>query len=289
MNNTADIDGHKITSLMGGYFLFHMPQLVEAGKIYKLIPPLYKVVKRGKTLYFNDTRSYSDYIRQDIVANYEILAVGKNGKSFKLSDDELIDKIIEVKDYFRELKKRADKTLMDIELFETILINIYYIIEGKVDKFRQAIKQKARFIEVTNNEKKKEIIVTGYYKMEAQFLRIDMNFLQKASKLLGYLDENPYYFIANGRQIQLCELAQLFNSYEPDDVKRYKGLGEMTASQLAETCIEPGKRNLVRLTMDDLHKSLAQFEVLHGDKQTNRDARKQFMSKFKINIEDVDS
>lgn len=125
--------------------------------------------------------------------------------------------------------------------------------------------------------------------MGAQFLRINKKFMKKVIKLTDYLETNPYRFIVSDREIQLFELLEIFDSYEPANKQRYKGLGEMTASQLEETCLQPGKRNLVRLTIDDLKRDLAEFDILHGKKQKHVEERKAFMSKFKISIDDIDS
>ena len=49
-----------------------------------------------------------------------------------------------------------------------------------------------------------------------------------------------------------------------DPVQRYKGLGEMDASQLRETTMDPTKRTLRRMTMADASLAEASFELLMG-------------------------
>lgn len=49
------LDGGHITCLLTALFLRHLPQLVEAGKIYTAVPPLYRVKTKTETHYF-----YSD-------------------------------------------------------------------------------------------------------------------------------------------------------------------------------------------------------------------------------------
>jgi DNA gyrase subunit B len=49
-----------------------------------------------------------------------------------------------------------------------------------------------------------------------------------------------------------------------DPVQRYKGLGEMDASQLRETTMDPAKRTLRRMTMADASHAEAAFELLMG-------------------------
>lgn len=47
----ADVDGGHINCLLTTLFLYHVPQLIEAGKVYCAIPPLYKVTKGKDTHY----------------------------------------------------------------------------------------------------------------------------------------------------------------------------------------------------------------------------------------------
>ena len=47
--------------------------------------------------------------------------------------------------------------------------------------------------------------------------------------------------------------------------QRYKGLGEMDAHQLAETTMDPRRRTLRRLTVDNTERAEAVFEMLMGN------------------------
>ena len=47
----ADTDGQHINCLLTTLFLYHLPQLIEAGKVYCAVPPLYKVIK-GKDSHY---------------------------------------------------------------------------------------------------------------------------------------------------------------------------------------------------------------------------------------------
>lgn len=54
------------------------------------------------------------------------------------------------------------------------------------------------------------------------------------------------------------------------DVQRYKGLGEMDANQLYETTLDPSRRQLRRMTLDDAAYAAETFELLMGDEVAPR-------------------
>jgi len=59
-------------------------------------------------------------------------------------------------------------------------------------------------------------------------------------------------------------------------IQRYKGLGEMDATQLWNTTMDPEKRILVQVTMDEVAEAERLVATLMGD---NVEARKQYISK----------
>ncbi|MBQ6486533.1 type IIA DNA topoisomerase subunit B [Candidatus Saccharibacteria bacterium] len=99
------------------------------------------------------------------------------------------------------------------------------------------------------------------------------------------LDEKIAERKANGTKID--ETAERFKQAGYTDQKRYKGLGEMNATQLWETTMNPETRSIIRVNIEDAEKADAIFTKLMGN---DAELRKNFIQAgaAKVNLEDLD-
>lgn len=70
------------------------------------------------------------------------------------------------------------------------------------------------------------------------------------------------------------------------EFRRYKGLGEMNAKQLRETTLDPAKRMLKRVTLDDV--AVASRLVSHLMEEGNAERRREFLARHAREIDEVD-
>ncbi|QDF47156.1 DNA gyrase (subunit B), GyrB [Bacillus velezensis] len=88
-----------------------------------------------------------------------------------------------------------------------------------------------------------------------------------------YIAQPPLYKVQQGKRVeyayndkQLDELLKELPQSPKPGLQRYKGLGEMNATQLWETTMDPATRTLLQVNLEDAMDADETFEMLMGDK-----------------------
>ena len=105
----------------------------------------------------------------------------------------------------------------------------------------------------------------------------------------------PLYKLTRGKTVRVAfddiereRIAAEMRGDNPNakvDISRFKGLGEMDAHELWETTMDPEKRTLKRIELDDAVRADATFNVLMGEKVEPRKAFIERNAKYAVNLD----
>ena len=68
----ADVDGAHIASLLITFFYRQMPKLIEGGRLYLAVPPLYRLSHGGKIVYARDDKHKETLLKKEFHANAKV-------------------------------------------------------------------------------------------------------------------------------------------------------------------------------------------------------------------------
>jgi DNA gyrase subunit B len=289
----ADVDGLHIRTLLLTFFFRQMKELVERGHLYIAQPPLFKVSDRKQELYIHNEETMKEYILENGVNRVRLLAV--NGSAQTITGSRLLTLI---------RKGMRLETILDKSEKEAKNRDVIRILAGDPalaeENFRteEALAKVAKrtamalgdIVEGFDTEMDQE---HGDWKMvfrirkngQIQTCCIDRGILRLPmfSEIRGLLNQvallgEPPYQVgseeadgAPGKGNETVSSLAVLIEYVVNagkkglTVQRYKGLGEMNPEQLWQTTMDPEKRTLLQVRIEDAVAADEIFTTLMGD------------------------
>ncbi|HEX8162147.1 MAG TPA: DNA topoisomerase (ATP-hydrolyzing) subunit B [Pyrinomonadaceae bacterium] len=308
----ADVDGSHIRTLLLTFFYRQMPELVESGHVYIAQPPLFKVKRGKREEYIKDERSMVRYLMRQATSE---LKVKSEETGTTIEGKELaraLEQMVEYKRYCEKLVRRlgGDEHLLAVLLdafagrkgvlrrqstnlrgvFQDAKGELMARVEGQIAKagYRTELSP-----DVEHGLWEIETTATGGTSVCIDWELASHVEFQKAVELHATLDENlsaPFTLGENGtsQQIDTREalLERVLSTAKKDlTIQRYKGLGEMNPEQLWETTMNPEKRTLLQVKIDDAVETDQIFTVLMGDAV---EPRRKFIEDNALDVKNLD-
>jgi DNA gyrase subunit B len=306
----ADVDGSHIRTLLLTFFYRQMAELIEKGYVYIAQPPLFKVKRGKKEEYIKDEGLMTQYLMRMATADMTVKSLGANqdieGKALAQS----LEKLVDLKRYCERTARRlgGDAHLLDVllEAFagkkgvwrkEGATLRSIFQDNDLMAKVEKALHKAGFKTDLSTDEEhglgEIEVITTSGVKVS-----IDWNFasyveFQRAVELYMTLEDElapPFVTGSNGTSEEIptreALLEKVLAAAKKDlSIQRYKGLGEMNPEQLWETTMNPEKRTLLQVRVDDAVETDDIFSVLMGDAV---EPRRKFIEDNALDVRNLD-
>ncbi|MCD8139852.1 MAG: DNA topoisomerase (ATP-hydrolyzing) subunit B [Planctomycetaceae bacterium] len=309
----ADVDGSHIRTLILTFFFRHMPDLIENERLYIACPPLYKV-QRGKNIQYVLSEDDMQGALLRLSLDNTRCEVRDNGSSRTLQGDDfrsLLSLINRVNRYTRAIQYRG-LTLRDyLQCRKDLGVFPKYrgVLKGETfwfsgdDTFTAFIKAREaqgepveiveEDITVTaadipeNGMLVSEFLVAPEFEKTAQELEA-LGFRTDDMVYLAEPGATPRFWLVTPKDEVPCESLNgiLENTREIGkrgmEVSRYKGLGEMNPEQLWSTTMDPEKRVLYKVTVEDAVRADQLFNLLMGEVV---EPRRKFIERYALDAQ----
>lgn len=253
-----------------------MPQLIQAGKVYKAVPPLYSMPIGKTEHYFTENIDFVRYIQKQFSQKNSFAHV--NNKKALTSKEETVF-FMKNQDYVYWLESVAKTFAVEPKLLEFALFEYYN--KTNFSSIKKQLVKQYRFMDV---EKKGNSLVYSGIIREANTLPFNDLLLKECKPILDIIDKNSeLFYLVNGRAYSIYDVMKAFEGLQPSHLQRYKGLGEMDADQLAESTLLPdgqtitmindrqqkiqvtGNRTLIRYTLEDAKEEIGIIRDYESD------------------------
>lgn len=311
----ADVDGSHIRTLLLTFFYRQMLALIEKGNIYIAQPPLFKIKKGKKELYLDTEDALDEFLLEEGLNVVEI-SKGFKGKEFHKVDKSGLKNVLKWLTELESLKKKLSKKGISWEEFLKFKASgklpIYKIDQENSEPLyiftdKEWKKTKAEYLQHRKEKILAEKKASGEELLDVadeelgpevkelwEIPKIDLTLKKLEDAGLGTIlssDKNPIYRIkSESSEKDVADLEQLLETIKEfgrseATIQRYKGLGEMNPVQLWETTMDPQRRKILQVKLEDTVEAEKIFTTLMGDKV---EPRRLFIEEHALEVRNLD-
>jgi DNA gyrase subunit B len=285
----ADVDGAHIRTLILTFIFRHMRPLIEEGYVYIACPPLYKVKQGNQEQYIEKESELEDWLLERNLGDLRLAdAAGRENGLTRARYQRFQRALKEHEAWAGNLRGTHGAGLVDflqrhglVEAEPADLDGLVAAVEVASDDLAElsvqgvdpaAAEVRARSVQRSTGEAHTVAIPLAIYATR------ELAGLRGARGRLRELVGVPPFRLSRGSRTRTpatydgLRAAVMELCREGVQLSRFKGLGEMNSEQLWETTMDPERRVLQRVTMEDEAAVGELFAKLMGDKVEPRRA-----------------
>jgi DNA gyrase subunit B len=300
----ADVDGSHIRTLLLTFFFRHMQDLIKRGYIYIAQPPLYRIKKGKSEKYIKDEKEFTREIMRRATENLSV-EIRSNGAGPKevLEGGELRGFLLNLDEY-EQMFHKVERRLRDPRVVE-VLSNVELKVDNKGEFLEEAnlkpvfdaLTQLGLKPEMRRDEEHSSFAVVYHDSTNAERsigLQLaaapDFKRFRTLARNIARFNLPPFVVVKSEHRDSQPNWIELLNYIKNEgkkdaSVQRYKGLGEMNAEQLAETTMNPEKRTLLQVRLEDMVESEEIFSTLMGE---DVESRRKFIEENALDVKNLD-
>ena len=278
----ADVDGAHIRTLVLTLLFREMKELIEAGYVYIAKPPLYKLKQGSRERYIEKDSELEEILLSDKWEKLEVF--DRHGTAFKLTGTRWQSFTRKLKQYEGWASALRVSYGQDVVQFleESSLLGEQVIsadaaiellsregLEGETHA-TELVSQDGDELRVKAIETKTGLTRT-HHLPRSLFDSSEYRHLVDVHRQLIELAGTPAFQVSlDGAELSAASFealreAVLTVAQKGIKLQRFKGLGEMNATQLAETTMDAGSRTLAQVNLEDAAAADRIFSMLMGD------------------------
>jgi len=276
----ADVDGSHIRTLILTFLYRQLPELVERGHIYIAVPPLYHVKIGNQEMYFEKDSQLEELLVRERIETIEI--EDRDGKAVKLTEarwKRLGSSLNELEGWSNRLRADFGPAAVDFVIGQRLVESDAASpkdVEAALAKLDDPTYE-AKVLEATDETLRVKVIeretsTAHTFRLPGGLLASPIyGNLRRAYAKLADATGLPPFTLRHGKRAETAGSFQELRDVALDltkdgmHVSRFKGLGEMNPEQLWETTMDPARRMLIRVDVEDASAADRVFTTLMGD------------------------
>jgi DNA gyrase subunit B len=276
----ADVDGSHIRTLILTFLYRQMPELIEMGHVYIAVPPLYKVKLGNQEFYFEKDAQLEELLARERIPSLNVTA--RDGVEVKLTTarwGRFSKTLIEYDGWLARLRSDFNPAAADFMVTHR-LVELETETPEDIQKAIEAMPGNGYALDlVDHDETTFRVRVSELATSAARHVNVPVELIAspayrnvrtryaKLAEAIGL----PPFTISNAKRTETAETYEelrhlaLELAKEGIQLSRFKGLGEMNELQLWETTMDPARRLLIRVDVEDASAADRLFSMLMGD------------------------